>query len=282
MVVVVGAILVLGVVSFAGTRWWLSRDGETDLVAAPTAASTERSTATESRPGKQVPPVAAASPVPATTAPPVVITATVTTTAAPPGPVTPVPTASPAATPRPESIGGVLRQDVGCDGSYVVVLASALDRAGFERAATGIGASYPGAKYLISGSSCLNFRSTSAYVLYEGTYPTVGDACAARFAGTRDAYVKIADPAVTDRVVSCLCPSRYQLPDLGSGSDGAYVTEAQYALQRLGYYAGDGTGVFDPDTEQAVLALQAGSSLPADGRLTATTWSVLIAADCAG
>lgn len=198
----------------------------------------------------------------------------------------PAPTVAPVTTPvgtapNLESIAGVVRHDVGCDRSYIVVLGSALDRGAFADTAAGLGAQYPGAKFLSTGSSCLNFRSQSAYVLYEGPYATVGDACAARFAGTRDAYVKVADPTVTDRTVSCLCPPPGALPDLGSGDHGAYVTEAQYALQRLGFYAGDGTGTFDGDTEQAVRTFQSGKSLPVDGRLTAATWPALTGADCA-
>jgi hypothetical protein len=245
-----------------------------------------------SRPGKeaQVPAAPASTATSSAGSSPVIVTATVTatspaaTTMGPstvPAATTPPVTTTPVTTPRPESIAGVVRHDIGCDNSYVVVLASALNRSDFESAAVGVGAKYPGAKYLISGSSCLNFRSQSAYVLYLGSYPTVSDACAARFAGTRDAYVKVADPAVTDRAVGCLCPPPGQLPDLGGGSEGPYVTEAQYALQRLGFYAGDGTGVFDADTEQAVRALQSGKSLPVDGRLTAATWAALTAADCA-
>ncbi|HEY5881300.1 MAG TPA: peptidoglycan-binding domain-containing protein, partial [Nakamurella sp.] len=241
-----------------------------------------------SRPGKEVQVPAAPASTATSPAGPSAVIVTATVTATPPPAAAPLTstviaaTTPPATAPRPESIAGVVRHDVDCDHSHVVVLASALNRSDFESAAIGLGAKYPAAKFLISGSSCLNFRSQSAYVLYLGSYPTVSDACAARFAGTRDAYVKVADPAVTDRAVSCLCPPPGQPPDLGSGSEGPYVTEAQYALQRLGFYAGDGTGVFDADTEQAVRALQSGKSLPVDGRLTAATWSALTAADCAG
>lgn len=286
-VLVVVAILVLGVGSFFGARWWLSRDGGPAAADATAVAAVGAvpSTAVGSRPGKeaQVPAAPASTATSPAGSSAVIVTATVTATApaATAGPST-VNAAPPVTTPRPESIAGVVRHDIGCDNSYIVVLASALNRSDFESAAVGVGAKYPGAKYLISGSSCLNFRSQSAYVLYLGPYPTVSDACAARFAGTRDAYVKVADPAVTDRAVSCLCPPPGQLPDLGGGSEGPYVTEAQYALQRLGFYAGDGTGVFDADTEQAVRALQSGKSLPVDGRLTAATWPALTAADCAG
>ena len=292
-VLVVVAILVLGAGSFVGARWWLSRDGGADPggAAAPgvaTAVEADSSTTVGSHPGKEAQVPAASATTATSPAGPSAVIVTATVTATPPAAAAPGTTTVTAATtppttaPRPESIAGVVRHDVGCDHSYVVVLASALNRGDFESAASGIGAKYPGAKYLISGSSCLNFRSQSAYVLYLGSYPTVSDACAARFAGTRDAYVKVADPAVTDRTVGCLCPAPGQLPDIGSGSEGPYVTEAQYALQRLGFYAGDGTGVFDTDTEQAVRALQSGKSLPVDGRLTATTWPALTAADCAG
>lgn len=290
-VLVVAAILVLGFGSFFGARWWLSRDGGPGAAADPANAvapvAADPSTLVGSRPGKEVQvPAAPASTATSPAGPSaVIVTATVTATppAAAPGTSTVIAATTPPATaPRPESIAGVVRHDVDCDHSYVVVLASALNRSDFESAAIGLGAKYPAAKFLISGSSCLNFRSQSAYVLYLGSYPTVSDACAARFAGTRDAYVKVADPAVTDRAVSCLCPPPGQPPDLGSGSEGPYVTEAQYALQRLGFYAGDGTGVFDADTEQAVRALQSGKSQPVDGRLTAATWSALTAADCAG
>lgn len=293
VVLVVVSILVLGIGSFFGARWWLSRDAgsdtdtDTDTGTAAAAVAAVPSTAVGSRPGKEAQVPAASASTATSPAGPSAVIVTATVTATPPTATTAGPstanaaTTPPVSTPRPESIAGVVRHDIGCDNSYVVVLASALNRSDFESAAIGVGAKYPGAKYLISGSSCLNFRSQSAYVLYLGSYPTVSDACAARFAGTRDAYVKVADPAVTDRAVSCLCPPPGQLPDLGGGSEGPYVTEAQYALQRLGFYAGDGTGVFDADTEQAVRGLQSGKSLTVDGRLTAASWSALTAADCA-
>ena len=279
--ILVVAILALGAGSFIGARWWLSRDGASDATAPQTAAvPAGPSGSAGSRPGKDAASAQPASPATsslATTSSPATTSVAVVTAT-----VTAVTTAGTTATaPNLDPIAGVVRRDVGCDKSYVVVLGSALSRTDFESAASGIGSRYPGAKYLFTGSSCLNFRSQSAYVLYEGPYSTVGDACAARFAGTRDAYVKVADPAVSDRTVSCLCPPPGALPDLVDGSDGPYVTEAQYALQRLGFYAGDGTGVFDGPTGQAVSAFQSGRSLPADGRLTASTWQALTAADCA-
>lgn len=287
---IVVTILILGVVSFVGARWWLSRD-DGGVTPAPVAAEPPPSSTGEAaRPAKKpaVPGATGPSSSPATlstpTASPTAAPTTVITTATVTAAAAPAPAADPTTTgtvPGVETIAGVPRHDIGCDRTYIVVLGSALDRAAFAGTATALGAAYPGAKFLDTGSSCLNFRSLSALVLYEGPYGTAGDACAARFAGTRDAYVKVADPAVTERTVSCLCPPAGPLPDLGPGDQDPYVTEAQYALQRLGFYAGDGTGTFDGATQDAVRSFQSGKGLPVDGRLSATTWPQLAAADCA-
>jgi hypothetical protein len=281
MVVVV--ILVLGVGSFIGARWWLSRGED---ASAPTAASTmptQPPSTSGSRPGKNaVPPTgpsaASTTPPPAPSTVIATVTAVITPTSAPAPVVTPPATTAPTV----ESIAGVRRHDVGCDAGYIVVLGSALDAGSFADTAAVLSATFPSTNYLISGSSCFNFRSQSALVLYEGPYATVDTACTVRIAGTRDAYVKVADRGVTDRTVSCLCPAGVTPPDLGAGDKGPYVAEAQYALQRLGFYGGDGTGTFDADTEAAVRAFQTARSLPVDARLTATTWPALIAADCTG
>ncbi|WP_395725239.1 peptidoglycan-binding protein [Nakamurella sp.] len=281
--VIVVAILVLGIGSFVGTRWWLARD-ETASAPTPAGTATAESPSTRgTRPGKLAPAPAVPSTAPADSATTTVI-ATVTAVVTP---ATPTPADAPTGTsattaPTVESIAGVRRHDIDCGAGYIVVLGSALDPAGFADTASALTAKYPGTNYLISGSSCFNFRSQSAFVLYEGPYATVDTACTVRIAGTRDAYVKIADRGVTDRTVSCLCPAGVTPPDLGAGDKGPYVAEAQYALQRLGFYGGDGTGTFDADTEVAVRAFQTARSLPVDARLTPTTWPALITADCTG
>lgn len=285
VVLVVLGVLVLGAVSFVGARWWLADDDQ-DAAPPSTPAAAETSS-TGTRHAK----VVESSGLPAEPTPtPAAVTVTATVTSGSTTVVPPIPSATPppiTTTPTTtastvDTIAGVRRHDIDCDQSYVVVLGSALDRTAFADTASALTAKYPGTNYLISGSSCFNFRSQSAYVLYEGPYATLGTACAARLAGTRDAYVKVADRGATDRTVSCLCPAGVAPPDLGAGDKNPYVAEAQYALQRLGFYGGDGTGVFDADTEAAVQGFQTATSLPPDGRLTATAWPALIAADCTG
>ena len=188
--------------------------------------------------------------------------------------------------PSSDSVVGASRHDVSCDHSYIVVLASSLSANDFSAMLPRLQTFYSNTKYLYTGGSCFNFGEKNAYALYDGPYPTLTQACQSRFAGTNDAYVKIADPTVTEHTIGCLCPLHAAgLPVLsasgtGDGYRGLYVGEAQYALGRQGIYDQDNAGTFTPETEQAVKTFQAAQQLPADGVVNAATWTARITADC--
>jgi hypothetical protein len=145
---------------------------------------------------------------------------------------------------------------------------------------------YANTKYLYTGGSCFNFGEKNAYALYDGPHASLTAACQSRFAGTDDAYVKIADPSVTEHTIGSLCPLHAaDLPVLsasgtGEGYRGPYVGEAQYALGRQGIYDQDNAGAFTPETEQVVKTFQAAHQLPPDGVVNAATRATLITADC--
>ncbi|MGH0031245.1 MAG: peptidoglycan-binding domain-containing protein, partial [Myxococcota bacterium] len=56
-------------------------------------------------------------------------------------------------------------------------------------------------------------------------------------------------------------------PVLRAGGSGDPVRFVQRSLSRLGFYAGDVHGSFDPATEKAVVAFQDGSGIATDGAL---------------
>ena len=188
--------------------------------------------------------------------------------------------------PSADPVVGASRLDVRCDHSYIVVLASSLSANDFSAMLPRLQTFYSNTKYLYTGGSCFNFGEENAYALYDGPYPSLTQACRSRFAGTNDAYVKIADPAVTEHTIGCLCPLHAaELPVLsatGTGESyrGPYVGETQYALGRQGIYDQDNAGTFTPETAQAVKTFQAAHQLPTDGVVNAATWAALITADC--
>ncbi|SFU29876.1 peptidoglycan-binding domain-containing protein [Alicyclobacillus macrosporangiidus] len=59
------------------------------------------------------------------------------------------------------------------------------------------------------------------------------------------------------------------------GSQGPFVEEVQYQLNRLGYHSGTVDGIFGPQTLSAVRAFQQVHGLTADGIVGPLTWSRL-------
>lgn len=233
-------------------------------------------------------PSSPASPLPPAPPPPVTVTATATATVtapqmAPPPPPQPLPQPQP----LPLQAQDSSRADLACDAGYIVVLASALGIADFQRQFDSLRPTFPDAHYLYTGNSCLNFRSQDAYALYAGPYRTLGDACLARFAGTPDGYVKVAGAGVGPRSFGCGCVDRAlgwptlsrTAPDaVGSGP---YVAEAQQALARLGYWDSAGrAATIDGDFEAAVIAFKSDEGLGGSVDVDSATWSAIIARDC--
>ena len=77
-----------------------------------------------------------------------------------------------------------------------------------------------------------------------------------------------------DEAIEALPPKPVR-PTLRRGDTGPYVTQLQQMLSLLGFYTGPINGIFDAETEQAVIAFQRVSRLVADGIVGPQTWAAL-------
>lgn len=89
-----------------------------------------------------------------------------------------------------------------CNGSYITIVASAVDP---TRYATTVGdalARYPGSRYLKTAETCSSLRpdldGSDIYVVYFGPVTSADEACRARSGGPEDAYVRTLSNTVAD------------------------------------------------------------------------------------
>lgn len=71
-------------------------------------------------------------------------------------------------------------------------------------------------------------------------------------------------------------PTYVELPILRVGMQGPAIAQLQERLRTAGYYNGAIDGIFGPQTESAVQALQRSNALDSDGVVGPATWNVLL------
>jgi serine/threonine-protein kinase len=130
-------------------------------------------------------------------------TTTTTTTTLPPTTTTaPPPTLAAVSEIVPGDLGipGVAMTRPACDGSYVLMVGSAISPAFYQRDVTTALDTYPGASYLRTDQTCSSLRpdldGNAIYSTYFGPYGSVAEACAERWRGPADAYVKVLSTTV--------------------------------------------------------------------------------------
>lgn len=84
-----------------------------------------------------------------------------------------------------------------CDGSWVVVLGSAVNPGTYEEQIAALLDAHPGASYLLTERGCSSLRQrlngNPIYAAYSGPYPSQYEACRARADVGGDSYVKVLD-----------------------------------------------------------------------------------------
>lgn len=220
--------------------------------------------------------------------PPIVVTSTET----PPAPETTSvddPT-TPTTAPELDPMGGA-NASFSCDTGYIVQIASDRARADYEARVAEIraaGTLPADSLWSLTSASCPIFTgSTSAFVLYVGTFPSPYDGCDARLAGPADAFIRSTSPG-TNEFISCLCPAApASLPTIVTpGQTSVWVGELQRLLGHSDYGIDDiegsskNWGIYTSDTKAAVIRFQADHGLPADGSVGAKTWTALQTAIC--
>lgn len=195
----------------------LVRSGRDEDVAVPATtpvvATTVVGPATTLGTATTVPPATTSAPAPAptappetpapVTAPPATVVMTLPTTVPPP--VTPAPTAPPVTAPPPTTLPGDLALTVpmsrpACDGSYVAMLGAGVNPDTNRETVQRLLDQYAGSNYLLTEITCSslaprNNQGQQIFQVFRGPFRKIAEACAARFPGPTDAYVRILDSA---------------------------------------------------------------------------------------
>lgn len=128
-------------------------------------------------------------------------TTTTSTTTLPPSTVAAA-TIAPEIEVVPGDLGvtGVAMSRPACDGRYIVMVGSALNPDSYPSDVAAQLAKYPGSSYLRTDQTCPSLRpdynGSPIYSIYYGVYDTAQAACADRWRGPSDAYVKVLSTTV--------------------------------------------------------------------------------------
>jgi serine/threonine protein kinase len=157
-------------------------ESDADLVIAPTSTPSPQPTAT---------------PVPTPTAAP---------TATPPPTATPAPTTAPAPIAPFGDLGLSTPMSVPpCDGSFVIILTSAITPGGYEREIDTALRAWPGSSYLRTDQTCPSLRpdvdGNPIYATFYGPFVTKAAACRERNALGGEAYVRVLDRTTANDVL---------------------------------------------------------------------------------
>jgi hypothetical protein len=135
----------------------------------------------------------------------------------PPVPTSTVPATPAASTPPPTPQSPAPVDDLGlgvpevapeCDGSYIVIVGSAVTPERYSTDVAALLAAHPGSHYVRTARSCGSFQDVTAsgdpiYAVYLGPYSRLGDACSARSIVGFDSMVREVSSAAPTAFPTC-------------------------------------------------------------------------------